>query len=84
MVLHQHDANFETGAASNRLMVLDNGNSRLAEDPSIHSRGQVIEIDEENRTATLVLNTDLGVFSRPRVRREAVQRQLQLRPWVGL
>jgi hypothetical protein len=61
---HQHDANFETGAASNRLMVLDNGNSRLAEDPSIHSRGQVIEIDEENRTATLVLNADLGDYSR--------------------
>ena len=60
---HQHDANFETGAASNRLMVLDNGNSRWAEDSSIHSRGQVLEIDEENRTASLVLNADSGDYS---------------------
>jgi arylsulfate sulfotransferase len=59
---HQHDANFERG--SNRLMVHDNGNTRYADDKTAHSRGQVLEIDEQARTAKLVFNADLGDFSR--------------------
>jgi hypothetical protein len=59
---HQHDANFERG--SNRLMLHDNGNTRWATDKSAHSRGQVLELDEQARTAKLVFNADLGDFSR--------------------
>ena len=59
---HQHDANFERG--SNRLMIHDNGNTRYAIDKTAHSRGQVLEIDEQERTAKLVFNADLGDFSR--------------------
>jgi len=61
---HQHDANFELGETSNRLLVLDNGNTRWVEDNTIHSRGQVYEVDEANRLVTLVLNADLGDYSR--------------------
>lgn len=60
---HQHDASFEDGDTS-RLIVHDNGNTRWAADPTIHSRGQVFEIDEVNRTARLVLNADLLDYSR--------------------
>jgi hypothetical protein len=61
---HQHDGNFESGGRPNRLLVLDNGNTRYAQNPAVHSRGQVFEIDEQNRTAFLVLNADLGDYSR--------------------
>ena len=57
---HQHDANFD---ANGMLDVFDNGNVRNAADPSAHSRGQVIQLDEVHRTATLVVNADLGDFS---------------------
>jgi len=59
---HQHDANFEPN--SNRLMLHDNGNTRYAADVNAHSRGQVLQIDEQARTAKLVFNADLGDFSR--------------------
>ena len=58
---HQHDANFEQDDAS--LMLFDNGNSRAASDSTIHSRGQLLKIDEQNRVATLLLNADLGTYS---------------------
>ena len=58
---HQHDANFERDGAS--LMLFDNGNSRAAIDPTIHSRGQLLRIDEQNRVATLLMNADLGTYS---------------------
>jgi len=60
---HQHDGNFEVSDPS-RLDVFDNGNTRLinASGP-VHSRGQVIALDEIRRTAKLVLNVDLGVLS---------------------
>jgi arylsulfate sulfotransferase len=61
---HQHDANYETGANSHRIIVHDNGNTRWTQDRGIHSRGQVFEIDEDNRVATLVFNVDLGDYSR--------------------
>ena len=58
---HQHDANFE--GASSTLSLFDDGNTRHAGDSQAHSRGQVLEIDEENRKATLILNADLGAYS---------------------
>ena len=46
-----------------RLLVFDNGNQRVVQGGVVHSRGQVLELDETNRTAKLVLNADLGVLS---------------------
>lgn len=58
---HQHDGNF---VSAKRIAVFDNGNVRVVQnDGNGNSRGQVIELDEENRTATLILNADLGVLS---------------------
>jgi hypothetical protein len=57
---HQHDAHLLSGDS---LLVLDNGNVRAASDPSAHSRGQLFTLDEERRSATLVLNFDLGGYS---------------------
>jgi arylsulfate sulfotransferase len=59
---HQHDAQSVAGDDS-VLMVFDNGNVRHAADASANSRGQVLQLDEANRTATLVLNADLGAYS---------------------
>ncbi|MEO5923598.1 MAG: aryl-sulfate sulfotransferase [Bryobacteraceae bacterium] len=71
---HQHDAGFEAEPplffSANRyarmlprLMVFDNGNTRVAAQGGGNSRGQVYEIDESARQATLVLNADLGVYA---------------------
>jgi hypothetical protein len=57
---HQHDANID---ANGIVTVFDNGNLRQAADPSADSRGQVIQLDETNMTATLLVNADLGDFS---------------------
>jgi arylsulfate sulfotransferase len=60
---HQHDGNFELSDPS-RLAVFDNGNMRVINvGGTVHSRGQVLELDEPSRTAKLVLNADLGVLS---------------------
>ncbi|MCC6391595.1 MAG: aryl-sulfate sulfotransferase [Bryobacterales bacterium] len=59
---HQHDANFDFADPS-KLTVFDDGNVRYASDQSAHSRGQVIELDQENRTAKMVLNADLGAYA---------------------
>lgn len=58
---HQHDANFEADGTT--LLVFDDGNARFATDKTAHSRGQALSIDEKNRTATLLLNADLGSYS---------------------
>jgi arylsulfate sulfotransferase len=58
---HQHDPGFL--ADDVQLMLFDNGNTRHMADPSIHSRGQILRIDEQNRVATLVMNTDIGGYS---------------------
>jgi hypothetical protein len=58
---HQHDANFEMNGSV--LLVFDNGNVRRANDPLAHSRGQVLRVDEQNRTVTTLVNADLGVYS---------------------
>ena len=59
---HQHDAGFEPNGT---FTVFDNGNTRFADNPSVteNSRGQAYQIDEVNRVATLVVNSDLGVYS---------------------
>ncbi len=59
---HQHDANFLPGDNST-ISVFDNGNTRHAQDSTANSRGQVIQLDEANRVASLVLNADMGVYS---------------------
>lgn len=59
---HQHDGNFEL-TDSTRLMVFDNGNTRLAEIGSGNSRGQVWKLDETAFTAKPVINADLGVYA---------------------
>lgn len=58
---HQHDSNFESDGVS--LTLFDDGNVRVAAKPGSHSRGQAWQIDEQNRTATLVLNADVGSYS---------------------
>lgn len=58
---HQHDANFAADDTS--LTVFDDGNSRRATDPTAHSRGQALVIDEPNRVANLIVNADLGAYS---------------------
>ncbi|HEY4363457.1 MAG TPA: aryl-sulfate sulfotransferase [Bryobacteraceae bacterium] len=58
---HQHDPNFEPNGTV--MTVFDDGNDRYAADPRAHSRGQAIKIDEVNRTATLLLNADVGSYS---------------------
>jgi arylsulfate sulfotransferase len=57
---HQHDANID---ANGIVTVFDNGNLRQEANPSADSRGQVIQLDETNLTATLLVNADLGNFS---------------------
>jgi arylsulfate sulfotransferase len=58
---HQHDPNFLSDNST--LLLFDNGNTRQASDATAHSRGQVLQIDELNRAATLALNADMGAYS---------------------
>ena len=57
---HQHDAQFQS---ANLLSLFDNGNTRVEQFGPGHSRGQVLQIDETNRTVNFVLNADLGNYS---------------------
>lgn len=59
---HQHDPGF-VGNDNTLLALFDNGNTRYQDDPTSHSRGQVLRINEQNRTASFVLNVDLGTYS---------------------
>lgn len=59
---HQHDARFLPGDSST-MILFDNGNTRHFFDDSENSRGQVIQLDEEKRTARLVLNANLGSYA---------------------
>ena len=45
------------------LLVFDDGNTRQASDPAAHSRGQEWILNEQNMTATLVVNADMGNYS---------------------
>ncbi|HXP83742.1 MAG TPA: aryl-sulfate sulfotransferase [Bryobacteraceae bacterium] len=58
---HQHDPHFEQNDTV--LLLFDNGNVRAAANPSAHSRGQALEIDERNRVVRPLLNADLGLYS---------------------
>jgi len=58
---HAHDVDYAAGS-SNKISLFDNGNTRVSQFGG-HSRGQVLQIDETNRTVTPLLNADLGVFS---------------------
>lgn len=57
---HQHDANFMTAT---RIVLYDNYNVVCDEDPECVSRGQVIELNEVTRVATLIRNDDLGEYA---------------------
>lgn len=57
---HQHDPNYITPT---RLVLYDNNNLQCEGNPGCVSRGQVIELDEENMIATLVTNTPLGQYA---------------------
>ncbi|HEY6947550.1 MAG TPA: aryl-sulfate sulfotransferase, partial [Gemmatimonadales bacterium] len=57
---HQHYPHYLDDST---LILFDNGNTRQAGDPNAHSRGQVWKLDENARTATLVVNLDLGNYS---------------------
>jgi arylsulfate sulfotransferase len=57
---HQHDANID---ANGLLTVYDDGNTRESTDPTAHSRGQALQLDGVNMTATVLVNADLGVYS---------------------
>jgi hypothetical protein len=59
---HQHDVGYEP-VASDTLLLFDNGVMRRKKDTNAHSRGQVWKIDDERRTATLVVNADLGIYA---------------------
>jgi hypothetical protein len=59
---HQHDGNFETGDPS-KLVVFDDGNTRVALMQGGNSRGQVLRVDEQNRVVTPILIADLGVYA---------------------
>jgi arylsulfate sulfotransferase len=58
---HQHDPNFESDNIT--LTLYDDGNTRIMKsEPSGHSRGQALRIDEKKRVASLILDADLGVY----------------------
>ncbi len=59
---HQHDTDFDPSDPT-RLLVFDNGNTRVIMLNQGYSRGQVLQLDESNRTATLVVNADVGIYS---------------------
>jgi len=57
---HQHDVELDN---SGNIVLFDNGNTRYATDPTIHSRGQVWVLDTVSMLATLQLSYDMGVYS---------------------
>jgi arylsulfate sulfotransferase len=57
---HQHDARYIN---DNTLLVFDDGNTRHDRDRGGDSRGQEWILNEQNRTATLVVNADMGNYS---------------------
>ncbi len=57
---HQHDVRYIN---DNTLLVFDDGNTREAKNPQADSRGQEWILNEQNMTATLVVNADMGNYS---------------------
>ena len=58
---HQHDVEYEFDTTY--ISLFDNGNTRINEFPLENSRGQVLNVDENTLTATLVENFDMGLKS---------------------
>ena len=58
---YQHDAGFDP--ATGLLVLFDDGHRRKDKYPQANNRGQAWKLDEASRTATLVMNADLGVYS---------------------
>lgn len=58
---YQHDVGLDP--QTGLLVVFDDGHRRKEKDPKANNRGQTWKIDETARTATLVLNADLGVYA---------------------
>ena len=52
---HQHDVNW---LGTNQITLFDNGNTRCVFESPCDSRGQVLQLDETNYTASLVFNGD--------------------------
>jgi arylsulfate sulfotransferase len=59
---HQHDPNFELSNPS-MLLVFDDGNTRVAVEGGGNSRGQALQVDEQNMVVTPLLNADLGYYT---------------------
>ncbi len=59
---YQHDAGFEP-VGSDMLSLIDDGHARKKKHPEANNRGQVWKLDEKAKTAELVYNADLGVYS---------------------
>jgi hypothetical protein len=59
---HQHDAEYD-GIDPQLMSIYDNANTRQTVVPNANSRGQVLRLDEVNRTVTFVLNADLGHYA---------------------
>jgi hypothetical protein len=57
---HQHDVRYINDTT---VLVFDDGNTRQASDPTAHSRGQEWALNERKKTATLVVNADMGNYS---------------------
>ncbi len=57
---HQHGLQLVNGTT---LVTFDNGNTRCATAVNCHSRGQVYQLDEVNRRATLLVDADMGNYS---------------------
>lgn len=60
---HQHDATLTHNDQGTFVTVFDDGNTRHVLDSGSNSRGQIYRLDEQNRTATLILNADLGAYA---------------------
>lgn len=58
---YQHDAGFDP--VTGLLVLIDDGHRRKDKYPNANNRGQAWKLDEANRTATLMMNVDLGVYS---------------------
>jgi len=60
---HQHDVGFATTGAPRMMTLFDNGNTRHATEPSAHSRGQALSVDETALTVDILQNEDMGYYS---------------------
>ncbi len=58
---HQHDVEWEFNIPF--ISVFDNGNTRIKQNPTENSRGQLLKIDQKAMTAQVMYNLDMGVQS---------------------